>query len=114
MSIRSLKSDDKLKKRSKKLFQIFLNDLETRFQANCNPDTSKVSLDKRKQKLYLECLIKEKNRIIGRSEIRKMHENLIIIKQKPVSKTEKLQAKNKAAIKIQKFVKGWLTRKKHF
>ena len=42
-----------------------------------------------------------------------MHENLIIIKQKPVSKTEKLQAKNKAAIKIQKFVKGWLTRKKH-
>lgn len=68
---------------------------------------------KRKQKLYLEYLIKEKNRIIGRSEIRKMHENLIIVKSKKISKAEKLQKRNEAATKIQKVVKGWLTRKKY-
>lgn len=71
----------------------------------------KSLLEKRKQKLYLEYLMKEKNRIIGRSEIRKMHEILKQPKRDTNRKLEKQQKRNQAATKIQTAVRGWLVRK---
>jgi hypothetical protein len=67
-------------------------------QVSASVDNSmqKSLLEKRKRKIYLEYLMKEKNRMIGRSEIRKMHKSIVVIKPKALSKTEKLQRKNLA------------------
>ena len=71
----------------------------------------KMIKDQRKKRYYIDSLVKEKNRIIGRMDIRKLHENLIIIKDKKELKAEKLVKRNKAAITIQSIVRGWLVRK---
>jgi hypothetical protein len=73
----------------------------------------KSLLEKRKQKLYLEYLMKEKNRIIGRSEIRKMHEILKQPKKDVSIKAAKLKKRADSATKIQKAVRGWLVRKQY-
>lgn len=81
------------------------------FSTSTDNSLQKSVLTKRKQQLYLDHLIKEKNRIIGLKEIRKMHEKLIVYKPNPSLKAEKLAKRNKAAVKIQKIVRGWLVRK---
>lgn len=88
-----------------------LNISKSSFSTSCNNSMQKSLLAKRKQKLYHEHLIREKNRIIGLNEIRKMHEKLIFSKPNPGLKAEKILKRNRAAIKIQKTVRGWLVRK---
>ena len=88
-----------------------LNISRSSFSTSCNNSMQKSLLAKRKEKLYHEYLIREKNRIIGLNEIRKMHEKLIFSKPNPGLKAEKVLKRNRAAVKIQKIVRGWLVRK---
>jgi IQ calmodulin-binding motif len=66
--------------------------------------------NKKKNEIYLEYLIKQKNRIIGQSEVRKIYETALAPMQKEKFKI-KTKKKDIAAIKIQKVVRGWLVRK---